>query len=219
VAAQKIMKLIWAMTFLSISFFLSACSTTVFEKKDHTVSEKLYKLPENCSFTAISGGTQENECSPVLLDPYFSTFSGLVINGPTEVIWPKDVSPEDFFPSPSGITNGPLRLMVAGLARVQHHALGLKGDAGAEVLIVAVNEKTAQTYSGKMPKPDSEAIVGFEPVEIALSEADRNALLTSHFNLDLVHDVELPIANATYTVYATLGELKSNVLTIKTTIK
>ncbi len=183
------------------------------------MSEKLYKIPESCSFTSISSGSQENECSPLLLDRYFSTFTGLVINGPSEVSWPKSFSLEEFVPSPSGIRSGPLRLMIAGLARVKFATLNLKGDVGGEVLIVAVNEKTAQTYSGKMPKPDSEAILGFEPQDILITEADLNALLTSHFNIDLVHDLGLPIEAAIYTVYATLGDFKSNAISVKTIIE
>ena len=205
--------------FVSISFFVSACSTTAFDRKDHAMSEKLYKIPESCSFTSISSGSQENECSPLLLDRYFSTFTGLVINGPSEVSWPKSFSLEEFVPSPSGIRSGPLRLMIAGLARVKFATLNLKGDVGGEVLIVAVNEKTAQTYSGKMPKPDSEAILGFEPQDILITEADLNALLTSHFNIDLVHDLGLPIEAAIYTVYATLGDFKSNAISVKTIIE
>lgn len=210
------MKLLWLITLVSLNLFLSACTTV---SKEHIVSEQFYKIPENCDFMAISGGTQENECSPLLLDRYFSPFSGLLINGASETIWPKNVSPEDFPPSPSGITTGPLRLMVAGLARVKYDTLNMKGDVGGEVLVVAVNEKTAQAYSGKMPKPDSEPIFGFDPPQIATTEADRNALLSSHFNLDLIHDLGLPIEDAVYTVYATLGDLKSNVLTIKTKVK
>jgi hypothetical protein len=120
-----------------------------------------------------------------------------------------------------GTTDGPLRLMIAGLVRVKFSHLGLKGDAGDEVLVVAVDQKTTQSYSGKMPKPDFEAppFSVDESAGPALTEADENALLTSHFNLDLVHDLDLPLADATYTVYATLGDFKSNSLTVKTKVK
>ena len=42
---------------------------------------------------------------------------------------------------------------------------------------------------------------------------------TLYANADLVNICGVPIANAIYTVYATLGEYKSNVLTIKTVVK
>jgi hypothetical protein len=182
---------------------------------------KLYKIPESCDFSNIQSGSQENECSPTLTDPYFSTFSGILINGPKEIIWPKNISLKDHPPGPLGTTDGPLRLMIAGLVRIKFSTLGLKGDAGGEVLVVAVNQKTAQSYSGRIPKGDFEAppFSADPSTELALTDEEKNALLSSHFNLDLVHDLELPIADATYSVYATLGELKSNVLTIRTKVK
>ena len=92
------------------------------------------------------------------------------------------------------------------------------------MLVVAVNQKTAQSYSGKMPRGD------FEPwpknpkdIPNAPKREDyqeyRESLYNSRFNLDLVHDLGLPIADATYAVYANLGELKSNELVVSTKVK
>ena len=206
---------------ISACIFIISCTPNQTDKEEIKVSNDLYEIPENCNFITLQSGSQENECSPVLKDPFFSQFSGILINGPKEIIWPKNVSLEDHPPGPMGTTDGPLRLMIAGLVRIKFSTLGLKGDAGGEVLVVAVDQKTARSYSGKMPKGDFEAPPFFaDPSnEPELKEAEKNSLLSNHFNLDLVHDLELPIADATYTIYATLGDYKSNELIVSTKVK
>lgn len=215
-----VVHVILGFVFVIASVFGNVYSNVLAKAELSNVTESLYEIPVNCDFLAITNSNSfENECSPQLVDRYFSVFSGIIINGPKEVYWPKEASLDDFPPGPSGTTEGPLRLMIVGLVRVNYETFGLKGDVGGEIVVVAVNQKTVKTYSGKMPKPDSEPISDFEPLEPNRTEADRNALLSSHFNLDLVHDLNLPITDATYTVYATLEYLKSNSLTIKTKVK
>ncbi|MES2824574.1 MAG: hypothetical protein V4732_13300 [Pseudomonadota bacterium] len=46
-----------------------------------------------------------------------------------------------------------------------------------------------------------------------------NSPVANYFNMDLIENLGVPIADATYAVYATLGDFKSNVLTIKTKVK
>jgi hypothetical protein len=213
------MKIIQNFFFISC-VLLCSCTHTSLDNKETAMSEQLYTIPENCDFMSVMNGSQENECSPKLLDEFFSPYSGIIINLPKTIVWPKEASLDDYPPGPYGTTDGPLRLMLAGLIRVKYLTLNLKGDTGKEVLVVAVNQKTAKTYSGKMPSPDFlPPPFDAQTTEPEMTEADRNALLTSHFNLDLVHDLGLPITDATYTVYATLGEYKSNTLTIKTSVK
>jgi hypothetical protein len=200
---------------------LSSCSEIHTNSDGNPMIEKLYEIPEDCDFMTVNNDDAgENECTPKLLDPYFSEFSGILINGPKEVVWSGDISPQDFPESPWGGTSGPLRLMIAGLVRLKYSTLGLNGDFSGDVLVVAVDQKTAQTYSGKMPQvdflPEPEPDVDTGAM---MTEADRNMLITSMFNLDLVHDLDLPIIDATYSVYATLGEYKSNVLTITTKVE
>ena len=183
------------------------------------MQDHLYELPKNCDFSKThNASNQEFECSPKLKDKFFSEFHGLLINAPEEVLWPKNHSLSENIVSPSGNTKGSLRFMVTGLARLKYKELGLKGKASYDVVIVAVNQTTAKSYSGRMPRPDYLVIpppVSNKP-EISLTEADQNALLTSHYNFDLIHDIGVPIGEATYTIYATLGELKSNTLTVAT---
>jgi hypothetical protein len=215
------MKLFQKFVFFGACIFIISCVPKQTNKEEIKMSTNLYEIPENCNFANVHSGSQENECSPVLKDPFFSGFSGILINGPKEIIWPKNVSLEDHPPGPMGTTDGPLRLMIAGLVRIKFSTLGLKGDAGGEVLLVAVDQKTAKSYSGKMPNGDFEAPpFSADPSnEPQLTDEEKNALLSSHFNMDLVHDLELPIADATYTIYATLGDYKSNELVVSTKVK
>ena len=86
------------------------------------MSDKLYQIPENCDFSKVlNGDTHSNECTPVLDNKFFSKFSGLLINGPKQIIWPKDVDPSDYPVGPWGTSEGPLRLMIAGLVRVKYN--------------------------------------------------------------------------------------------------
>lgn len=186
------------------------------------MTENLYKIPDDCNFMSIQNAhVGDNECSPVLLDPYFGKFSGLLINGPKEVVWSKKDLVNDSPPDPFGHSHGPLRLMLAGLIRLKYSTMGLNGEFGEHVMLVAVDQKTAQTYSGRMPSQDS--IPEPEPViqeeEVIMPEETLNSLVRSFFNFDLVSDLGLPISNASYTVYAVFGEFKSNVITIKTIVK
>lgn len=182
------------------------------------MAEMLYDLPQNCDFNLVENvSNQEFDCSPKLKDKFFSSFSGLLINMPKKVVWPAGVSLSDYPVGPSGDTHGPLRLMVAGLARFSYSMLNASDDISDEVLIVAVNQQSAVTYSGKMPKPDFLDIPppSADDPDMMLSEEDKNTLLTSHFNFDLVRDIGIPIESANYIVYAILGEHKSNIITVE----
>lgn len=213
-----------AIVFLFVLSFtcLCSCAKTLIGYDGNLMVHKLYEIPENCDFMAISNDhTGENECAPKLLDRHFSEFSGILINGPKEVVWDRDISPEDAPEGPWGGTSGPIRLMIAGLARLKYSTLDLDGDFSGEVLVVAVDQKTAQIYSGKMPQAEflPEPGIEMDETESVMTETDRTMLVNSTFNLDLVHDLDLPIANAVYSVYATLGQYKSNVLTIRTKVE
>lgn len=205
-----------------VCIVLTACTINTLIKGDDTMSDELYQMPENCDFNKVfNADTHSNECTPILDNKFFSKFSGLLINGPEQVVWPKDADPNDYPAGPWGTSEGPLRLMVAGLVRVQYKMLELKGEAAEHVLLVAVNQKTAKSYSGRMPQPDVVTEPDFDTgiEEDPASEAEENALLNSYFNFDLVHDLGLPIAEASYNVYATLGDLKSNAIVVKTKVK
>ncbi|TYK64492.1 hypothetical protein [Colwellia echini] len=186
------------------------------------MSESLYEIPINCDFSTITNANNsENDCSPKLTDSFFSTYSGILINAPKEVLWPKGVSFADNPVGPWGETEGPLRLMVAGLIRLPYKSMGLKGNFSDTILVIAVNQATGESYSGRMPQPDLLPEPDFinNLSERPRSEKDGDVLISDNFNFDLVHDLGIPIMDASYHVYATLGEYKSNTVTIKTSME
>lgn len=187
------------------------------------MSDQLFTIPTSCDFSLIVSDNSENKCSPKLKDPFFSPYVGILINGPKKVVWPKNASLSDYPPNLIGQTSGPLRLMIAGLVRAKYSTLGLRGQFSYEVVVTAVNQDTAETYSGKMPRGDFEYFPSDDIPPGAPRREDyaeySESLYSSQFNLDLVHDLGLPLKAATYSVYATLAEYKSNVLTISTRLE
>lgn len=170
-----------------------------------------YLLPE-CNFAELETSIGvSNECSPTFTNKS-TNFKGIVINGPKEMTWPKDVQPQEA--SPWGTTKGPARLMIAGRFRLPEDTMGFDGWFQTEILFVAVNQQTKHVYSGKVPQ------VGTRPKRMSKRTGnDPNRIAGGVVNADLVNIAGVPIANAIYTVYATLGDYKSNVITIKTIVK
>ncbi len=184
------------------------------------MENQLYTIPSNCDFEKIYNGVADkNECSPKLKNKFSSEFEGILVNGPLNTIWSNNETSDNFPIGPWGETDGPLRLMIAGLVRAPYKTLGLNGDFSDEVLLVAVDINTAKTYTGKMPQAEFLPVPEDDQPQRTRSQAEKDALVTCYFNLDLVADLGLPIADANYHVYATLGEYKSDVLTIKTNVK
>lgn len=178
-----------------------------------SMNDQLYVLPQDCDFNAGDMRT----CAPQLLPPYSNPFRGILINGPKIVEWPKNDSPDNYMLDPFGRTMGsPFILNISGLYQLPYATLGLSGDFSYEILVVAVNEKTSEVYKGKMERVGDVSILPELPSD---EVNDKNRISSSHFYLDLVNDLDIPITSAAYIVYATLGEYKSNVLTIKTIVK
>ncbi|MET0355125.1 MAG: hypothetical protein ABW044_00030, partial [Cellvibrio sp.] len=133
---------------------------------------------------------------------------------PKEVIWPNQASLPVYFPNLVGQTQGSLRLMIAGLMRAKYSTLGLRGQFSYHVVVVATDQKTGKTYSGKMsrgdfvPWPSKDAAELMRTPKRADFEEYSESLHSSKFNLDLVRDLGLPITDATYSVDETLVEYK-----------
>jgi hypothetical protein len=196
-----------------LTLFFSGC---VNNKIGNSMSD-LYVLPTTCDFMTVgNNGQQSSDCSPKLTDEYSSKFRGLLINGAAEIIWPKNFSLEDIVVMPNGNAEGPLKFMIAGLIKLPYSTLDLQGNFSGRALVVAVNQKTAETYSGRMVPF---GFKGVKPNVPGFAESQKNIDAIRYFNIDLVQNLNIPIEGATYTVYATLGDFKSNVLTIKTIIK
>lgn len=193
------------------------------------MNDELYELPQNCDFSKVEGNSEfEYECSPKLKDGILSEFDGLLINGPQLVVWPKEVDLAGSRETRAGDdVDSPLRLMVAGLVSLPTNTLGLNGRFNDRVVIVAVNQDTAEVYSGKLqafgslpdPEPMPSLLGGSQTGSPEEDMASNTSLAGTWFGIDLTNNLGIPIKCATYTVYATLGDYKSNILTIETRLK
>ncbi len=194
---------------------LSGCLRHKLESKN--MDNKLYEIPEECDFSQVPNNLgQLSECTPKLTPEFFNPFQGILINAPTNIEWDGNLNLEDFLVTPNGNREGPLRIMVAGLLKVPEGTLELDDGFDERVMLVAVNQKTAKTYSGNMRTS------GFKPEKIEMPGAEEQTEkhdVEELFNIDLVENLKVPIATANYSVYAVLGDYKSNIREIKVTVK
>ncbi len=182
---------------------------------------RLYEIPEQCDFSTVWNNTANaNECSPKLTPEFFNPFQGILINTPITVELDGNLDLKDFIVTPAGHREGPLRIMLAGSLQVPVGTLNKDCGLNEKVLIVAINQKTAETFSGYM------SLFGFkvDPIEIPLPEGETEEDIAKGdvrelFNVDLIENLKLPIMTADYTVYAVLGEYKSNVREVKVRVK
>ncbi len=200
-------------TAILLIFALSNC-TSVDTGRDMTAP--LYDLPQDCDFSkAGNNSTQSFDCSPQLKDPFFSEFQGILVNGPKDTEWPKSLADETPVVLPNGDTQGKLKLVISGLVKLPYETLDLDGELAKHVLLVAVNQESAESYSGKLIP------FGFtaKPNVPGLAESQQGLDTTEYFNIDLVKNLEIPFSSAKYKVYATLGEYKSNVIDVNISVK
>lgn len=206
-----------------IIFTMLSAIAFVSTGKDMRQNDDLYELPKQCDFNEVGNNdSNEFDCSPKLKNRFTSEFVGLIINTPETVLWPEKVGSNEHQNSFDDSYENPYMFMVAGLAYVPDSTLGLAGDVAYHVSIVAVNQKTAESYIGRMIKvgysgDDPDDVFDFDAGEEATQEFDM--VRKTYFNIDLVSNAGLPIEEATYSVYAILGDYKSNVMTVKTSIK
>ena len=183
-------------------------------------NKKLYDIPESCDFLAVGNNDSiEYDCSPKLTDRFFSEFKGIIINTPKEIIWPDNTSVDEYQKYPNGNNNSPLKFMLSGLAHIPDSTLKNKAaEIAYQVVVIAVNQKTAKSYSGKMNQMGD---IGEIPDMIPDINNEPSPGITRkhYFNIDLVENLSIPIEEARYTVYATIGEYKSNIMTVTTKIK
>ncbi len=184
------------------------------------MSEDLYTLPQECDFSAAGNNSSSKyDCSPKLKDEFFSPFQGLLINAASETELPVGLTRESIQLSPAGDAMDGNNIMVTGLIKLPPSAYvgtGHEVDPAYHVVLVAVDNETAQTYSGTMvrfgfqaPGPD------IPPPAVDQPESDT----WEYFNIDLIQNLDIPLHPAGYTVYATLGNHKSNVLNISVSFK
>ena len=146
-----------------------------------------------------------NECTPVVDDP---EFRGIVIDAPPQVEFRTGQR------TPGSSAFALIRL--CGICRFDYHFMGLDGDFIEAILIVAVDDETNETFSGKLTlvtnaEPQPPDLLGRD-----LVKQDYTGLVVEeHFNPNLAQALRLPARSAQYVVYATLGEYKSNSVRIR----
>lgn len=184
------------------------------------MNNPLYELPDNCDFLqAVSNSGLSFDCSPQLIPKFSNPFNGILINSPDNVLWDKDLDPDDFMVSPFGEREGPFRVMISGLLKVPSGTLDVTDDYIYKIVIIAVNQQTSKVYSGRMNRigqksPELDPSLGFD-INSDKLESSMAGDCKEHFNVDLVQNLNIPIASATYSVYVVLGEYKSNVREVK----
>lgn len=183
--------------------YLNVC----FGEEVNIMKDTLYKIPESCDFSQVQNNQGKTfDCTPKLIPKYSNPFVGIIINSPNSILWSKNLDINDFMISPSGNREGPLRLMVSGLLKLPNNTLNGE-DLSDKVIVVAINQETAEVYSGRM------RVFGVKPplIDIPGVLKDGKSTVKEVFNIDLVQNLNVPIASAKYSIYAVLGEYKSNV--------
>lgn len=162
-----------------------------------------WHVNEECDFAKLTTGPlDENPCSPVIDDP---DFQGIVIHAPELVTYEPGETIE------GGVEFADVR--VCGTASFEYSFLGLGGEVQEQILLVAVDAATHETYSGKLPGIENAVP---PPDDLPVSDADTEGLIVeTYFNPNLVEALGLPERPAEYLVYAALGEVKSNTVRIR----
>lgn len=135
---------------------------------------------------------EQNECSP----PLPASFRGLLLAAPAR------------------ISAGPRAVLpVAGAYQVSGRFLNRFTSMVNEITLVAVDTATHAPRSTNLLRPDHQAMPsGFSPSNPRL---DR-IVVSGHFNVDLFQWMTaLPRDPARYHVFATVGDVVSNVVTIE----
>jgi hypothetical protein len=102
------------------------------------------------------------------------------------------------------------RMYVCGFCRFDPDYLGLDGDFVQAIQLYAVNTKDQKVYPGRfhrrgfIVKPPKREDDGWEPIATG-----------QWFNPNLTKVTSIPQEEGDYSVYATLGDYKSNTVTIK----
>jgi hypothetical protein len=135
---------------------------------------------------------EENACTPALPPG----FRGIVLDGPRTVTLADDAP-----------------LPVAGVYRVTARFMSRFESMDAEIVVVATDARTHEARSTQLIHPEADAVpAAFDPNDPDLD----TTIYTGWFNLDLFHWLtDLPRRAARYHVFATVGDVTSNVITVE----
>jgi hypothetical protein len=160
------------------------------------------KINRDCDFSQVERTYASYPCTPVLTPEHENLIR---INAPEEVA---------FVPRGDRPLNEKTRFVICGALQMRTETLaelGIRGDATDAVMLVAVDTKTNQTYSGH---------IGHLGTPDPMPEDLRTApvpgyLIGESFNPNLVRSFDLPPVETDYYVHAVLGPFKSNVLKVR----
>jgi len=149
-------------------------------------------MPDLSEFSNVSLGTfDEDVCSPAVDEK----FRGLVISAPKKIPLSEDI----VFP-------------VCGTYQVDEGELIKYRSFENEIVIIVTDMTDNKPYSGNLLEN------GFEPDILDGFRSDdevSNVVVTGWFNVDLYRQIsKLPRLPGKYQVFATIGDMKSNVVAV-----
>lgn len=160
--------------------------------------------PDDAAFDEIDEHSFEsNACSPEIEDP---DWRGIALNAPSLVKYTPGAE-------------GPLdlafaRALLCGYAHFDYTTLGLQGAFLESILFVATNTETNDVYTGKLEIVENAIPDDFDDEDD--SPEDLAALsIGEYFNINIAAVAQLPEGSAEYKIHATLGEFRSNVITMR----
>lgn len=173
------------------------------QKKHDEVSHRVqapYVIPSvpDSAFDEIEGSFLGYPCSPEITD---EDFRGIVLNGPKRVLFGEDTRDPRF--------GGFARMYVCGVCQFDHDYLGLGGNFATNITFFAVNAKTHRVHPGRLS-----AGIQIRPTRDP-DDPRQNVVTGQWFNPNLARITDIPAEEGDYLVYATLGDHKSNTVTIQ----
>jgi hypothetical protein len=173
------------------------------QKKHDEVKHRVtapYVIPNvpDSAFAEVEGEFLSSSCSPEITD---DDFRGIVLNGPKRVLFGESTKDPLF----GSFT----RMIVCGVCVFDHDYLGLKGNFSTKITFFAVNAKTHRVHVGRL-------YAGIEVLPERDPDDPRQNVVTGEwFNPNLALISDIPQEDGDYLVYATLGDYKSNTVTIQ----
>jgi hypothetical protein len=158
--------------------------------------------PDDSAFQDVVPGSFSSNAATPEIDDFDVDFRGLKLNAPSRVELTRGAAFAHF--------------VVCGVGVFDWNYMDLDGDFLESIVIVAVDSETHQSRSGRMRITENRAAGIPVREKLGLSAEDfANRSVEKYFNPDVGALLELPAAPATYDVYATLGEYKSNVVEVQ----
>lgn len=178
-----------------------------------------YIIPEQCDFSTAGEPFLDNECSPVINH----TFKGFLINMPKVHYYEPGQKTSSgaftFLPVRGAyrIANGDFPFL-SPQKTLGHHI-------SDDILLVAIDTKTREVYSGRDVEPGVAAPMPDDMRRKAIKEMEESRkrppappgtiFSGGWFTYNLADVVRLPEKPAEYIVYVAAGPYKSNVRTVK----